>query len=134
MLLIKRYPNRKLYNTAAKQYITLLQVAELIYHGHEIRVVDHASGEDLTAVTLAQVVLELEKRSGGFLSPPALIALLQAGVHAQPILPLSEEFLLQQIWKQHDLPTRDDLQRLLAQVEDLAAKVEALIEASPQSH
>ena len=54
MLVIKRYPNRKLYDTEAKRYITLDGIAELIRQGAEVRVIDHTTDEDLTAVTLTQ--------------------------------------------------------------------------------
>ncbi len=67
MVVIKRYPNRKLYDTIAKQYITLDGVAELVRQGSEIKVVDHASGEDLTAFTLTQIILEQEKKRMGYL-------------------------------------------------------------------
>ena len=53
MPLIKRYPNRKLYDTEAKQYVTLEQIAELIRSGKDVQVIDHESGEDLTALTLS---------------------------------------------------------------------------------
>lgn len=79
MPLIKRYPNRKLYDTEAKQYITLDQIAEMIRHGKEIRVTDNASGEDLTALTLTQVIVELEKKQSGFLPRSLLSGLIQAG-------------------------------------------------------
>jgi polyhydroxyalkanoate synthesis repressor PhaR len=79
MPVIKRYPNRKLYNTEAKQYITLEEIATLLRQGKEIQVVDHASGEDLTALTLSQVILEQEKKRGGFLPQPVLAGLIQAG-------------------------------------------------------
>jgi polyhydroxyalkanoate synthesis repressor PhaR len=79
MVIIKRYPNRKLYNTEAKQYITLEGVAELIRQGAEIQVVDHASGEDLTALTLTQIILEQEKKQSGLLSNSFLIGLIRAG-------------------------------------------------------
>ena len=62
MPLIKRYPNRKLYDTEAKAYITLEQIAYLIREGQEDHVVDHASREDLTALTLTQVILEQERK------------------------------------------------------------------------
>jgi polyhydroxyalkanoate synthesis regulator protein len=65
MIIIKRYPNRKLYNTEAKQYITLEGVADLIRQGAEIQVVDHASGEDLTAVTLTQIILSRKRSKAG---------------------------------------------------------------------
>jgi polyhydroxyalkanoate synthesis repressor PhaR len=79
MTIIKRYPNRKLYSTEAKQYITLEGIADLIRHGEEVQVVDHASGEDLTALTLTQVILEQEKKRRGFLPQSVLTGLIQAG-------------------------------------------------------
>jgi polyhydroxyalkanoate synthesis repressor PhaR len=62
---IKRYSNRKLYNTTTRRYITLEEIADLISEGEDVRVVDHASGNDLTTLTLAQVLFELEKKPGG---------------------------------------------------------------------
>lgn len=79
MRVIKRYPNRKLYDTSAKQYITLEGVAVLIREGREIEVVDHASGEDLTTLTLTQVIFEQEKKRSGFLPQSVLTGLIQAG-------------------------------------------------------
>jgi polyhydroxyalkanoate synthesis repressor PhaR len=79
MPVIKRYPNRKLYNTESKQYITLEEISNLIREGEEVRVVDHASGEDLTAVTLTQIIFELEKKQSGFLPRSILAGLIQAG-------------------------------------------------------
>ena len=60
--LIKKYANRKLYDTRASRYITLEGIAQLVRDGHEIKVVDRDNGQDLTQVTLSQIVLEEEKR------------------------------------------------------------------------
>ncbi|HUE67469.1 MAG TPA: polyhydroxyalkanoate synthesis regulator DNA-binding domain-containing protein [Candidatus Acidoferrum sp.] len=60
--LIKKYANRKLYDTRTSRYITLEGIAQLVRAGHEIQVVDRDDGRDLTQVTLSQVVLEEEKR------------------------------------------------------------------------
>lgn len=79
MLVIKRYPNRKLYDTEAKQYITLEGVAELIRAGEEVQVIDHVSEEDLTALTLAQIIFEQEKKRNGLLPLSVLSGLIQAG-------------------------------------------------------
>ncbi len=79
MAVIKRYPNRKLYNTATKQYITLSGIADLIRQGEDVQVVDHATGEDLTALTLSQIIFEQEKRQSGFLPYPVLTGLVRAG-------------------------------------------------------
>jgi polyhydroxyalkanoate synthesis repressor PhaR len=79
MPLIKRYPNRKLYDTDAKRYITLDGIAELIRNGAEVQVVDHTTDEDLTAVTLTQIIFEQEKRNSGFLPKSVLTGLVRAG-------------------------------------------------------
>ncbi|MFQ5611740.1 MAG: polyhydroxyalkanoate synthesis regulator DNA-binding domain-containing protein [Anaerolineae bacterium] len=79
MPLIKRYPNRKLYNTETKRYITLDGIAALIRQGHEVQVIDHTTGEDLTALTLSQIIFEQEKKRGGFLPHTVLAGLVRAG-------------------------------------------------------
>src|SRR2546430_11675567 len=62
---IKRYSNRKLYDTQESRYVTLEEIEEMIRAGKEISVVDAASGEDLTAVTLTQIILENERNHRG---------------------------------------------------------------------
>lgn len=79
MLVIKRYPNRKLYDTDAKQYITLDGISELIRSGTEVQVIDHATGEDLTTVILTQIIFEQEKKQSGFLPRSVLRGLVQSG-------------------------------------------------------
>ena len=78
MVIIKRYPNRKLYNTETKKYITLDGIADLIREGEEVQVLDHATGEDLTALSLSQILFEREKKSAGFL-PHSVHRSWQAG-------------------------------------------------------
>ena len=63
--LIKKYANRKLYDTRTSRYITLEGIAQLVRDGHEITVVDRDNGKDLTQVTLSQIVLSEEKRGPG---------------------------------------------------------------------
>src|ERR1700694_3410506 len=60
--LIKKYANRKLYDTRTSSYITLEGIAGLVRDGHEIKVCDRETGQDLTQVTLSQIVLSEEKR------------------------------------------------------------------------
>ena len=60
--LIKKYANRKLYDTRTSSYVTLEDLAGLVRDGHEIKVVDRETGQDLTQVTLSQIVLSEEKR------------------------------------------------------------------------
>jgi polyhydroxyalkanoate synthesis repressor PhaR len=63
--LIKKYANRKLYDTRTSRYVTLEGIAQLVRDGHEITVVDRDNGNDLTQVTLSQIVLSEEKRGPG---------------------------------------------------------------------
>jgi polyhydroxyalkanoate synthesis repressor PhaR len=78
MRVIKRYPNRKLYDTEGKQYISLERIAGLIREGEDIHVVDNATHEDLTTVTLTQVIFDQEKRQDSELPPTLLTALIRA--------------------------------------------------------
>lgn len=79
MPVIKRYANRKLYDTDSKRYVTLEDLAEFIRRGEDVRVVDHVSGEDLTSMTLLQVVFEEEKKIGGLLPSVFVARLIRAG-------------------------------------------------------
>lgn len=79
MPVIKRYPNRKLYDTEAKRYVTLDGIAALIRKGEEVTIIDHKSDEDLTAVTLTQIIFEQEKKQGGFLPTSVLTSLVRTG-------------------------------------------------------
>lgn len=60
--IVKRYANRKLYDTERSCYVTLEDIALMIKTGDEIKVIDNKSGEDLTSVTLAQIIFETEKK------------------------------------------------------------------------
>ena len=59
--IIKRYANRKLYDTRSSRYVTLPQIAELVRSGEDVQIIDNRSKENLTSVTLAQIIYESEK-------------------------------------------------------------------------
>jgi polyhydroxyalkanoate synthesis repressor PhaR len=77
MRTIKRYPNRKLYDLERKQYVTLDDIFLMIQNGEDIRVIDHGTGEDLTSITLSQIIFEREKKRSGFLPKSILTALIR---------------------------------------------------------
>ena len=79
MPIIKRYPNRKLYDTEAKRYVTLDSITQMIHEGQEVQVVDHETGEDLTNLTLSQIIFEQEKKGSGLLPRALLTNLVRAG-------------------------------------------------------
>lgn len=59
---IKRYSNRKLYDTKDSRYVTLLQIAEMVRTSEEVQIIDNNTKEDLTEVTLAQIIYEEQKQ------------------------------------------------------------------------
>jgi len=77
--LIKRYANRKMYDTRASRYVTLDGIADLVRSGAELRIVDNDSREDLTALIFAQIIFEEEKRKSGLLALPVLRWIIQQG-------------------------------------------------------
>jgi polyhydroxyalkanoate synthesis repressor PhaR len=75
---VKRYANRKLYDTQRSRYVTLDQIAEMIRTGEDVKIVDNNSKEDLTAITLAQIIFEEEKKAS-FMPLSALRNIIQTG-------------------------------------------------------
>lgn len=59
--IIKRYSNRKLYDTKDSRYVTLLQIAEMVRAGEDVQIIDNNTKDDLTEVTLAQIIFEEQK-------------------------------------------------------------------------
>jgi polyhydroxyalkanoate synthesis repressor PhaR len=78
-VIIKRYRNRKLYNTNSKKYIRLDEIEELIRQQEEIKVIDNDSENDITAATLSQIIFDSEKNHTGVLPINLLISLVQSG-------------------------------------------------------
>lgn len=79
---IKRYESRKLYDTEESRYVSLEELAEWVRAGQEIQVVDNGTGEDVTAQTLTQVILELGKNGRSRLSSDFLHELIRFGERA----------------------------------------------------
>jgi polyhydroxyalkanoate synthesis repressor PhaR len=67
---IKRYSNRKLYDTKDSRYVTLLQIAEMVRGGEEVQIIDNNTKEDLTEVTLAQIIYEEQKQKASSRNVP----------------------------------------------------------------
>lgn len=182
MPVIKRYPNRKLYDTESKGYITLDGIAQLIREGEEVQVIDNVTGEDLTAVTLTQVIFEQEKKEGGALPLSVLTGLIRTGGNKldtlrrtitspldtlrhvdaeierrvqdlvsrgelardegsrlrEKLLSLSrnhegswlDEAELQEALQRQGVPSRDELQAIMKQLDELTAKLEKLQETN----
>lgn len=61
--IIKRYQNRKLYDTHESSYVTLDEIAKMIKNGEDLRVIDNKTKNDITASTLTQLLYESEKKA-----------------------------------------------------------------------
>jgi polyhydroxyalkanoate synthesis repressor PhaR len=79
MKVIKRYQNRKLYDTHQSCYVTLDEIAEMIMRGEEVTVIDNRSKKDITSLTLTQIIFEKQKRSKTIIPVETLRDIIQVG-------------------------------------------------------
>lgn len=142
--LIKRYANRKLYDTARSRYVTLDEIAEMIKGGDDIQIIDNQTKADLTAVTMAQILVEEEKNGRRARPLPALRELIQRRI-AEPVSHIRtsvEESVIRLIrsgeeraeethrqvkqWIEQNTRSLEDMQRRLDERVKGGARVEAL--------
>ena len=114
--IIKRYQNRKLYDTDASCYVTLDEIAEMIQQGEEVTVVDNRNQKDITAATLTQIIFEKQKRSDSPIPITTLRHIIQQGDGS------FTSFLA----KGGDGNQLDVIRVLETQVKDLQGKLEGL--------
>lgn len=79
---IKRYHNRKLYDTTDSCYVTLEDIGEMIKQGEEIQIIDNTSKEDITSVTLAQIIFEEQKKKTNVQPMDTFKQIIQGGGEA----------------------------------------------------
>lgn len=150
--LIKKYANRKLYDTRTSRYITLDGISDLVRQGHEIEVVERDTGRDLTPLILSLVVVGEEKRGrlslgGGVsdeiigqgvalleyvrrsLNGPASIVQHQVGRRRSDLEAIVDEGIERALHRL-SIPTRRDLDRLSRKLDRLADRVESMAPAS----
>jgi polyhydroxyalkanoate synthesis repressor PhaR len=75
--IIKRYQNRKLYDTSDSCYVTLEDIGDMIRQGEEVQIIDNNTKEDMTSMTLAQIIFEEEKKNKNVLPLPTLIDIIR---------------------------------------------------------
>jgi polyhydroxyalkanoate synthesis repressor PhaR len=76
---IKRYANRKLYDSTAKRYVKLEELAQLVKDGQEVQIIDNSTGADITSVVLSKVLSEVisDKPENGHVSSSVLREIIQ---------------------------------------------------------
>ena len=90
-VIIKKYANRRLYNTESSSYITLEHLAEMVRQKREFKVVDAKSGEDITHNVLTQIIME-EEASGQSMLPVKFLRQL-IGMYGDAMQPMVPQFL-----------------------------------------
>jgi len=78
-IIIKKYPNRRLYNTNQSAYITLEDVSDLIKSGFQIQVMDVSTGNDITPLVLTQIIMNKAKEDNAILPVSLLHLVIQYG-------------------------------------------------------
>ena len=78
-ILIKKYTNRRLYDTESSSYISLVQLADMIKEGRLVKVIEAKTKEDVTAFILTQIILEEAKRKNTLLPVPLLHMIIRYG-------------------------------------------------------
>jgi polyhydroxyalkanoate synthesis repressor PhaR len=79
IVVLKKYANRRLYDTEKSVYVTLQEVAEVIRRGRRVQVVDAQTKEDVSAFILTQIILEEAKNKNALLPVPLLHLIIQFG-------------------------------------------------------
>jgi polyhydroxyalkanoate synthesis repressor PhaR len=82
ILLLKKYSNRRLYDTEKSHYVTIEEVSEIIKKGREVKIVDAQTKDDVTAFVLTQIVLEEAKKKNVLLPAPVLHLIIRYGDNA----------------------------------------------------
>lgn len=143
--LIKKYANRKLYDTKTSRYITLEGISRLVRDGHDIEVVDRETGRDLTPLVLSQIVMGDEKRGGDdngrevmqdrgqalleyvrrTLTAPAALVSNEVGRRRSDFEDLVELAVARALEKL-SIPSRRDVEALSARVEELERRLEVV--------
>lgn len=143
--LIKKYANRKLYDTRTSRYITLEGIADLVREGKDIQVVDRDTGQDLTQVTLSQLVLSAEKHGPARLVDAGADALHDRGQalldYVRKTLNVPGDLVNQVERRRGDvesmvdeaieralrrlrIPSRNDMDRLNERIDELSAQLQ----------
>ncbi len=121
---IKRYGNRKFYDTDSRKYVTLSDIARIIRRGEDVEVVDHSTGQDITAQTLIQILTKANDDT-----PPLPLALLMALVRGgEGILLDAIEFSMESVLSRLGIPTGEDIENLKSALDELEERIEKLVE------
>lgn len=138
-IIIKKYANRRLYNTASSRYVTLEQLSEMVKSGEEFRVLDAKTDDDITRSVLTQIIFEEESKGQNLLPVNFLRQLIQMyGNALQPFVPsyletAMETFLRNQETMREQITSAFGAVPPLKQIDELTKQNLALMERAMQS-
>jgi polyhydroxyalkanoate synthesis repressor PhaR len=118
--IIKRYANRKLYDTESSTYITLENIEGMVREGEDVSIVDNSSGEDITSATLAHIVLEQQRANPSF-PVSVLRGIIQSG----------EEFFARLQWPVTQF--RDEFRRRAESLEEGSKAIREFVDGTQRS-
>ncbi|MGH1487470.1 MAG: polyhydroxyalkanoate synthesis repressor PhaR [Cellvibrionaceae bacterium] len=114
---IKKYANRRLYDTEDSKYVTLKDIKGIIALGHDVKIVDDTSGEDITRGLLLQIVSEQELGGRPILSKAVLKQLIR--FYGHPMQDMMSGYIA------------NSVTHFMSQLETMQSQMENLMEASP---
>jgi polyhydroxyalkanoate synthesis repressor PhaR len=135
---IKRYESRKLYDTEESRYVSLDELAGWIRNGQQVEVVDNATGADVTAQTLTQIILDEGRRGTGLLPSELLHELVRAGQRAvetgvEQVHHQVDRFVQASIDRLGPVRrAREEMDRLRSRLEELESSLSRLEEERPR--
>jgi len=111
--IIKKYPNRRLYDTKYSQYITLDDIHRLVKNKKSFQVIDAKTGSDITRSTLLQIISQLEKQSQSMLTPDLLKAIIRH--YDDPMVSLFSRYLEHSlsVFREHQADLKSPMNTLL---------------------
>jgi polyhydroxyalkanoate synthesis repressor PhaR len=130
IIVIKKYANRRLYDTSTSRYINLEDIAAMVRNGKEVQVVDAATGEDLTRVTLTQIIVEDAKEQPSGLPLELLRQLIVASDR------VGQEFIMWYLKSAFDAyqNVQSSLQSRLSQMQSAAMSPLQMVKSFLQSN
>jgi polyhydroxyalkanoate synthesis repressor PhaR len=137
MRIIKKYANRKLYDTSDKKYVAMDTLAELIKRGEEVTVIDNRNGQDITSVVVSQLLAREKREDSPDDFPGVLIQLLRKGggtimdyaknpEHFKNWVVKSIDKRINEILGKMNLATRSQFNKLNKTIDELMYKVRHL--------
>jgi len=121
--IIRKYPNRRLYDTSAGRYVNLDDVAALVRQGAELQVVDAKTGEDVTRVVLTQIIVEDAKVQPAGLPLELLKGLILATDRAVRSATLSPLGIVKNLLAPQPAPEADEIEELRRRVAELETRL-----------